>query len=429
MKNSRNLLIFVFAAAVVAGGLWVVFRANDEEPKHNWEITLEPNGKEPYDLSVFYETVKKEWGNNYNEIPAKYTLEKYRPDITSTSNGVYFFVGKNIYLTQEECDFLSKFVFDGGTVFISANGIPNSFIRDFGELSRYSMERFYDDSVRVYFENEHLTKKDFKFVHKFRATTTSVPWYFFMRFGVDAEPKFESATDPESSVVNITKTRADYSDFMMVEHGAGKLYLHANPVFFSNYYLKSDSGRQYLKQVLQHMPDRTLWMDMSSVFRKPDGKTGDTSKSIYDFIASDKSLQYAWWLLLCGIAAFLFLGGRRRQRNIPVLAKPGNNTLELIGSLGHFYLKERNNVTVFRREWNQFMSFVRNNIRLQLNAFDEENARLLSEKSGVQMQTIHTVFAMYEKYRIFSELTTNELIETNKAINDFYQEYKNKYGK
>jgi hypothetical protein len=67
--------------------------------------------------------------------------------------------------------------------------------------------------------------------------------------------------------------------------------------------------------------------------------------------------------------------------------------------------------------------------RIRLRSLQEDELKKLSEKSGVALNTINNLVRIHEKYAQNGELSAAELIETNKAIGRFYEEYRNNYGK
>lgn len=430
--KSRNIILIVVFSALFIGVIWVFVISDRSDGIYNWQRGLSLEKDEPYDLSVFHKIVKNAWGDTYNEIPEKASIEKYSLDLSSPGSGIYFYIGKNYYLSTSEIKFLKGYIENGATVFISANNIPEELFQSFDALKRFSMKSYYSDSAISKFRNKQVSPNRFSFINKVKSHTASVRWSYF-----DVLPEFDNAEEvsdvvnKERSMVQISTIHLtpDASDFLCIYYGEGRLYLHSNPVFFSNYYLTTEPGRKYTMKVLGHLPNEPMWFDLSGGIRKPDSKTGDNARPMYDFISSDASLKYAWWILIGGVVVFLIYGGRRKQRAIPVLAVPQNNTLALVEAIGHFYLKEKSYVSVFKREWNQFLGFIRFNLRFPLNELDKNSALLLSERSGVSMETIEAVFAMYAKYSIFSEITADELLDVTNTINKFYQEYKNKYGK
>ena len=425
--KTRNLILMVLGGAVVAGICWLILNADNPQSVHNWQRTLKLDKGEPYDLDVFYQTMKQTYGSDYAEIPESASIDKYHADIAESGTGVYMFVGKNMYLTESEIGFLEQFANNGGTVFISANAIPNKLFESIAGLRGFGMTNYYADSSFVLFKNKNFSQGRFSFVNKLKNEPMGAYWNCFIK-----NEEIAAMNVRKSNLIQISTIDSAYnapSDFLCIYHGEGKILLHANPVYFSNYYLKTTDGRKYLSEVMQHIPKEPIWFDISGGMRKAEALTGETRTSIYDFISQEKSLKYAWWILVIGALAFLFVGGRRKERPISVLTEPQNQTLTLIQSMGYFYWAEQNNVAIFKREWSQFLAFVRMHISIQFLEVGEVEASILSEKSGVDKERILNIFAAYNKYRIFSEITADELFDISNKINQFYLAYKNKNGK
>lgn len=434
MKNS-NVILIVISLAVVAGLFWLLAGNQDDgNNTYQWFRTLQQDGNEPYDLGLFNKTLKETWGAEYHEIPQQAELEKYQQEMNDNGAGIYFFTGRNIYLTQNDCEFLEKFVHDGGTVFISAYGIPKNLFKQFNSLKYYYTEIYYSDTAQAYFTNRFFSGRPYRFIHQIRNKKADfADWGCFSP--VFSMPDDESFQDPDEMNTNlavisrINNTNGAAPDFLCLYHGQGRIFLHANPVFFSNLYLTKPEGREYLQKIIGHLPKDHLWVDRSAEIRKPESQTGKNTRSIIDFILQNEALKHAWWILIGGVALFLLAGGRRKQRSIPVIRPETNHALDLVQAIGHFYRSEKHNLPVFKREWNQFLAYLRFHVHWQPVQYDATEAEILASRTGVSKEIITDIFDSYRKYQIFSEITQEELTIFSSQITTFYTAHKNKYGK
>lgn len=429
--NNNRLVIILVGLAVLLGGLYY-YMGREKPSRFNWNRTLKHDGMQPYDLSVFFSTMRAEYPGKFDEIPANSTLREQVGRLNPELGDIYMYVGEPLYLTKTECDELETFVSQGGTVFISSPSVPKEFFRSFPSLKQAYVKGDYRLAFKPVFSNRKLASDTFSFVHLSRNRPEEHLWYFFKsgQTVVEAEDTvFNAAEGSDESVISISRVSGLGVDFIGLNHGAGKVYLHPNPVMFSNVYLTQKTGRNYLAAAMSHLPANRILYDFSAGLPKQDVFNEKPRGNMLDFIRGQKTLWHAWWLLLTGVLMFLVFGGRRKQRSIPVINPPVNHTMAFIEAIGRFYHSEKQNALVFRREWNQLQIFIRQHFRLNGISAAEHDIIRLSEKSGVSQETIRTLIGRYEKYRIFSELKADELTDINKAIGRFYQEYQNQYGK
>jgi hypothetical protein len=65
-----------------------------------------------------------------------------------------------------------------------------------------------------------------------------------------------------------------------------------------------------------------------------------SSQFLLRFILSNPALKYAWWVLLGGLALFIFFNAKRKQRIVPIVEPLKNNSVDFVKSIGNLYLQE-----------------------------------------------------------------------------------------
>ncbi|MCC7299062.1 MAG: hypothetical protein IT244_12075 [Bacteroidia bacterium] len=428
MKNNNWIIALIITAFGV--GLLYFFLNNDKKTKHNWNRTLAIENKEPYDLSVFYAALRRTYGHQYEVSDVGDTVGSVVRKLSNRSGtGIYFFAGPRLYFTEKDANDLADFIFDGGNAFISVENIPSSLLEAIPVLKNYSVNADFMDSAFVQFTNISLPQTQFVFVHKVKNIPTPGEWQWFRTDGPaimtnGTWDRFQS----NDNVVVISNIEQKKPDFISVKYGDGQLFLQLNPVFFSNLNLKTETGRKYLSAMLLHLPKDELVFHKSAAMPRSMAQSGFKNRSVFAFIHQHKSLNYAWWILLAGTGLFLVIGGKRKQRSIPVIAAPVNNTMGLVDTVGAFYFKEKNHPNMYKKEWLQLQNFVRVHFRIQLEA-DAGVAVRLAEKSGVSEKVIQDILDMHKLNEHNFNMTAKELLQCSKIINKFYLEYHNKYGK
>lgn len=431
MKKNLYLLV-LFAVLLIAG----LYFGTTGSSKYNWNRTYRTDATDPYDLSLFYNTVKENWGIKFNEIPLKSGLEEEKNLLQPAFGDIYMFVGNRFNLSNRESRLLYNHIADGGTAFISATAFPTSFLTRFKSLENLMIGSVYEEAYTTTFAKKLIKPDAYSFTHYYKNEPQQNDWYYFSKGMVEwvdtgtweesgeyVHPREES---PEVMEI-ISSSGEDKPDFLVLRVGSGRLFLHSNPVVFSNYYLKQKKGRDYTENILKFLPDKRIIWDLSAVLYREDANIRQSDRNMLSFVRSQPGLWIAWILLLVSVALFLIFAGRRLQRSIPVIKPPVNHTMAFVQAVGRFYYGEKQNVVVFKREWNQFLIFIRQHFRVAAINSDSELSAL-SERSGVNESIIREIVMKHEKYSIFTELKSSELLDMNKSISQFYTEYK-KYGR
>lgn len=422
--NNRAVIVGLVLLSLVG----LLYFINRDGNKYKWNRTYRLGENEPYDLSIFYETIKTEYGGQFDEIKDNESLTDNTKDINPGNADIYMFVGRNCYLTADEAAVLKDHVFEGGTAFISAAGMPEALLDAFPLLKNTETEVNDYDSFPVVFRHKQANPSRVVFYHYNRLIPESRGWLTFQSFTKPEETDFSPGSEDPTGLAIVSANPQKGPDFICIYHGSGKLFLHANPVMFGNVYQTLPYGRAYLSNVLRHLPGNRVVFDRGAGFPKKDAVTSENSNML-DFIKGEPALWYAWQLLLVSVVLFLVFAGRRKQRGIPVIEPPANHTMAFVDAIGRFYKNEKQNALVYQREWNQFVSFLQQQFRFRLKSLNEEELKKLSDKTGVSIKTIEHVVSVHEKYRHHESLSAAELTETNKAIGRFYQEYRKNYGK
>lgn len=423
--NQRSIFALLLMAAFV-GYLWF---EDHSSKKFSWERGLSIKKNQPYDLSVFFQTIGEEYKENFTEIGEKESLEENKSLVELKKPAIWMFTGRVCFLTESEAGILANHLKKGGTVFISAERMPKSLFREIPALKNCLTDFNEYDAFNVEFSHPDVKPKRYRFLHYDRAEPAKAYWNtFFMDTSSSVKPEYKENSLDSGAISVLSSSNLSQPDFIRIRLGAGSLYLHANPVMFANVYQTMPSGRDYFASVLQHLPGNSIVFDHSAGIPKKEAEVM-SYRNFLDFIRSEPALKNAGQLLLISGLLYLAFAGRRKQRSIPVIEPPANHTMAFIDAIGRFYKNEQQNALVFRRERAQFFSFVQHQFRIRLSALEGEELVKLSSKSGVALATLQHIAELYFRYQQKASLSDTELIEINKATSRFYNEYRNNYGK
>ena len=204
-------------------------------------------------------------------------------------------------------------------------------------------------------------------------------------------------------------------NFICIRFGLGKIYLHTQPLVFTNYHLLNGNV-EYASKVLSYLPVRkTTWDN----YYKPD-RFVNTSPVRY--ILSQPPLQSAYYLFLLTLVLYLVVESKRRQRVIPVLKPPENRSLQFVKTIGGLYFKQRNNADMAKKMTVFFKEYLREHYFLTKITASGDCVAIVSAKSGVSVDFVRQLLESTDYYETAAKVPDGGLIELNRKMEMFYKQ-------
>ena len=208
-------------------------------------------------------------------------------------------------------------------------------------------------------------------------------------------------------------------NFLKIYHGKGTIYVHSNPIVFTNYYLLKDK-ETYAENVLSYLPSSTLFWDPQIKFSKYANKDNN-NQSVFNFFLKHKSLTWFLAVILFGVLLFMIFNARRKQRVIPIIHPLKNNTIAFTQIISSLYLKEQNHKNLIDKKIKYFLEKVRTKYFLDTNNLNKEFIQKLASKSGNKLQNtrylVNTIITLDKKL----ECTQEELLTLHKMISIYFK--------
>lgn len=202
-------------------------------------------------------------------------------------------------------------------------------------------------------------------------------------------------------------------NFASKKFGAGQIWIHTQPLTFTNYHLLY-SNYQYASKVLAHLPVQdSMWDE----YYKP-GRIINTSP--VRFILSQEALRRAYYIVLLTLLVYLLFEGKRKQKIIPVIPPLSNTSLEFIQTLGRLYYKSQNHKNIAEKKVLYFKDYIKEKYAISKPLNTEHLAELLVVKSGVEGELVERIFTQIKHISSKETITSKELAALNTSIELFY---------
>ncbi|HZY82672.1 MAG TPA: DUF4350 domain-containing protein, partial [Cyclobacteriaceae bacterium] len=308
---------------VLVGGLALIllyYFYTSNRPKYQWVPTLRHDSEQPYGTSFL-----------------KKMLQTYRPDGEFTINQRMPFhklaekedfsngqtdlvvIGQSAFFDNADVEAIKKFLRDGNNVFISTLSLPRELIDSVYTDGDCALQLSYDDDpgelVRANFYNDTFKKAgSYEFRYRFLTEDVSYSWNRV------AGP---AICDDMGSMTALGYQGYDHVNFFRINfEGKGNIFVHTEPIMFTNYFMVQPDKVDYASAVFSYLPGRNIIWD--EVSKLPFSKSDNPYESPLYYIMQQPALKYAWWMLLVGGLLYIIFASKRRQRVIPVIEAKTN---------------------------------------------------------------------------------------------------------
>lgn len=366
------------------------------KPKEfDWNITLQNNDKDPYGTYLLFNQINELFSNSVIENvrePIYNHLDKKHPE-----NAAYIFIENDFDLGEPDRKRLLAFIKKGNIALISTTS--GKAILDSLGLNIVSSNRFFfKDSTSLNFVNPALrAKKD----------------YTFLKGTIDFI--FDSINKPSIVTILGTNNKGE-PNFLKIKYGDGFFLWHANPICFTNYFLLSNRNSEYIAKVFSYLPE-----NISTVYWDEYYKSGREGPSTpLRFFLSNDYLKWALFISIGGLLLYVLFEMKRKQRIIPVIEPPKNESLDFVETVASVYFSQHDNKAIAQKKSAYWFDFIRRQYKLS-NSGAKEFPALLEKKSGVSQDVIKEILFKIMQSKAQPVVTDDLLLQLNKSLDKFYE--------
>ena len=344
------------------------------------------------------ETYKGKTVKKYDESISQLYL--YEQDTAS----FYISVAKNYFLTTAEARNLLRYVRAGNTAFISSAYIDTSLLNEIG-LQQNIPPRFSQSLPESMQTAKTKIVKDI-------VDKDSIYSYFYLPFSAS----FTGAGGENQRIVG--KNNEGKENCVVVFIGKGRLYLHADPRAFSNYFLMTGKNRDYALQLLQIMPESptTVYTDTYYVNKN---YREERNSAFWSALKKHPPLAWAFYLLIVLFLLYVLVNGKRRQKIIPIIPPVENASIAFAEAISRLYYKEKDNKGIALKMIQYFREHLRSKYFFNAKADITTHLEILSKKAGVPLEQTENLFARIAIIEQNNSVTDEQLLQLNKGIEKF----------
>ncbi len=397
--------LLIVAAAIVL----IVTDSNGRTRQLDERISFRKKDKIPYGTFVAFENLKHVFPAATISINAKEpgywdSLSNY------DTNQALLIISPVFYADEFEMKKLVRFIEKGNDVFVSSAliseeaqtilGCSISYLDIYNMFTGTPLE---EDTLRV-----SLANPPFKRSYNYMYPGKRLACHFF---------KYDSST------TTILGSGIDgHPNFMHLKAGHGNLYVHLAPMAFTNYFLLRDNNMTYYEDALSVIPKNTKTLVWDEYFiskkqpftRRP--KSSNWMSTLFRFPPLKWGLLTAIFTLL----VYVLLEMRRKQRIIPVVTKPRNDSLDFVKTIGRLYYDKGDHKNLCRKMAAYFLEHVRNRYKLATNELNDEFTRNLQYKTGLSESEIKGIVSFIRDIDKAEAISDQQLAYFHKQLEVFY---------
>ncbi len=361
----------------------------------SWLTTLSSNDKIPYGTYVLKESLPDLFENTEMSRLSFYEM----PDSLQSS---FLLLSVGFDPGKVEYSSIMKKIQEGNSVLIASENFGNFFL-DTLEISidEVALETYKETGNPIEDDSLRLDLIFDEKVEKF--------WYK----AKDVSKGFKQGLSGNWEVLVLN---AGKNPIVISKHyGKGKLVLCSAPKIFTNYYLLKSNNHLIASATLSLLPFGPLhWSEFYSRGR------GEPLTPLR-YVLATPPLKWAYYCTILGLLMVVIFEARRKQRPIPVLTSPKNESLNFVKTVGNLYFEKSDHKNIAQKRINYILEYIRNVYHIPTNNIDDKFFHILSHKSGKPLINVEGLFTMISILQDKHKIDEEELMVLNKKIEAFLE--------
>jgi len=384
-----------------------------QQHKFNDIITLNRNDKIPYGTYAAYKLLQKEFPN------ARIETNRYAPGLWKNLNSdsekqVLLIVTKTFDPTEEDLDYMTGFVQKGNYIFISALQITRNASKFF-KLRSQRHYNYYGLALGVHHG-----------FNPFDSTVVNIDSSIFNQPlsyqypGADFTNQF--ATTDSDFTYNLGYASKQKPNLVALHSIDGTFFIHSAPITFTNFFLLYENNREYFEKLMSLLPrdaKKVVWDEyyLYNYYNQDSNEKG----GLLSVILKYENFKWAFWVTLLLLSLYFFTEIKRKQRIIPNYAKPKNDSLEFVTTVGKLYYEKGDHKNLADKLTQYFLDHVRTSYKISTAEINDAFEQQLAAKSNKNISEIKDITQLMHTINLSSAVTQKQLMDYYELLEKFYK--------
>ena len=372
--------------------------------KINWLPSYVKNHKIPLGTYVFHDQLERIFTKE-NIIDVERSPYEYLKSNPNNS-GAYLLINDNINFGEAELDELLDWTTKGNTLFIASGHFEEQL------LDTLNLETSVINTVNNFNNNYILQLKNKSLNHDSIYNFDKANFLYY----------FNEIDTLNTSVVGVIDNSSKDSTQLKNEHiniikqgfGKGQIILSTIPQAFTNYFMLTSPNQSYTAGLLSYIDtSKPVYFDN----HHKSGKKFFTSP--LHILLNTKELKWAYYIMLLGVFIYVIFEGKRKQRAIPIVNPPKNQTIAFTRTIANMYFEKGKHHEIAQHKIQYFLDYIRTHLHLNTTTFDDDFIKHLSARSNNTIDDTKALFKFIKYINTKTQITNNELEKLNTLIETY----------
>ncbi len=199
--------------------------------------------------------------------------------------------------------------------------------------------------------------------------------------------------------------------------GEGNLFFHVKKDLFYNYSFSQPQMFEYTQRLFSYFDPKHIYLlNPLTIY----GTGNPNNSNPLSFIMSQPALKAAYYLLILGTLLFVFFGGKRKQKIIPVIEKNENTSLQYIETVSQLFYQQGQHEKLIAHMKSIFFH------KMQKKFFvaqgDPNYVKILAKKSKISVTELQYVMDRFQNMEDHFNFNGDQLISLNLRLEAIYKE-------
>jgi hypothetical protein len=406
----KNLPYFLMALVAVAA-ITLFITGNRNRHRFDDRITLNKQHKIPYGTYVAFQNLKFMFPIASIVVNTK-DPEQWDSVFANDTNQLLVVITDRFSPGEDEMDKLLSFAKEGNTVFISSRYISSLADRYF---------RFNSSSYNLSYISVNKLEENVRFnlSHPPFSDTTSYSYP-----GISFYSYFSTVDSTISEIFGTDKLKRP--DFIHLRTGKGHFYIHLEPLAFSNYFLLHKNNVGYYEKIfslINHGTKKVIWDEyfINKIWKEEESAYKPPRSNWLNVLFRYPALAAALLTAIFTMLLYILLEAKRKQRYIPIMTKPKNESLDFVKTIGRLYFEKGDHLNLCRKMAAYFLEHVRNRYKLPTNNLDDTFIQSLQFKTGIPENEIFSLVSFIRQMDSATGISDRQLESFHKQLESFYK--------
>ena len=369
--------------------------------------TYSKKDKNPFGASVFYDGLLHLFV--HNSIETAVTKFSTTASLQAYKNALYVNVSKRFYLNTLDVEAFFSFIVNGNTAFVSSETIDTAILKKIA-ITAAENKNYYEGLI-PFMQLTHVQ------LDSVLAIPTYNNQYQFFYNALDHH--FDSVNQQTTTILGYSND--GMPNFVVLNIGQGRLYLHCEPKVFSNYFLLNNNNIQYLQQAFSFMPNYPTAIIWDDYYSKHANKVDENATTGLGVLLKYPAMKWAFFIFIAMVILYIIFDGKRKQRIVPVIPAVENTSVLFTQTIARLYLQEKNNRNIADKMIAYFYEYLRNQLYVQTNDISPAFLTNVSKKAAVPNELTIQLFNTIQHIQKASNVSDEQLLELNGLIEKFYK--------